>query len=169
VLFVLTADSLAGVLPTIRSRCVSFAVAPAAPDACAAYCAQRGVEPKEAAMLADIFDGHIGTVLAAAQDPARHERLEAARRLAEAAATHDAYEAGALLVPYEKDKAGAIALLRDFAALAAAGLRQSRYSPLQGPAAQKAVRAANEACTQLGANQNVRLVLTVLAVRLGRV
>jgi DNA polymerase-3 subunit delta' len=169
VLFVLTADSLAGVLPTIRSRCVSFAVAPAAPDACAAYCAQRGVEKKEAAMLADIFDGHIGTVLAAAQDPARRERLAAARRLAEAAAAHDAYAAGALLVPYEKDKLGAIALLRDFAALAAAGLRQSRYSPLQGPAAQKAVRAANEASTQLGANQNVRLVLTVLAVRLGRV
>ena len=28
VLFLLTADSLAGVLPTIRSRCVSFAIAP---------------------------------------------------------------------------------------------------------------------------------------------
>jgi DNA polymerase-3 subunit delta' len=148
---------------------VSFAVAPASPEACAAYCAQRGVEKKEAAMLADIFDGHIGTVLAAAQDPARRERLAAARRLAETAAAHDAYTAGVLLVPYEKDKTGAIALLRDFAALAAAGLRQSRNSPLQGQAAQKAVRAANEACTQLAANQNVRLVLTVLAVRLGRV
>ncbi|MFR9065813.1 MAG: hypothetical protein ACLVJH_01720 [Faecalibacterium prausnitzii] len=32
VLFLLTADSLAGVLPTIRSRCISFAVAPVSPD-----------------------------------------------------------------------------------------------------------------------------------------
>ena len=31
VLFLLTADSLAGVLPTIRSRCVSFAIAPVSP------------------------------------------------------------------------------------------------------------------------------------------
>ena len=35
VLFLLTADSLAGVLPTIRSRCVSFAVAPVSPEQCA--------------------------------------------------------------------------------------------------------------------------------------
>ncbi len=33
VLFLLTADSLAGVLPTIRSRCISFAVAPVCPGA----------------------------------------------------------------------------------------------------------------------------------------
>jgi DNA polymerase-3 subunit delta' len=169
VLFLLTADSLAGVLPTIRSRCVSFAVAPVDPAVCAAYCAKRGVAPKEAAMLAEVFDGQIGTVLAAAQSPARRECLAAARQLAEAAASHDAYTAGVLLAPYEKDKAGATALLCDFAALAAAGLRQSKYSPLQGQAAQKAIRAANEACMQLGANQNAKLVLTVLAMRLGRV
>ena len=42
VLFLLTADSLAGVLPTIRSRCVSFAVAPVSPEQCARYCAHRG-------------------------------------------------------------------------------------------------------------------------------
>ena len=32
VLFLLTADSLAGVLPTIRSRCISFAVATVSPE-----------------------------------------------------------------------------------------------------------------------------------------
>ena len=37
VLFIMTADSLAGVLPTIRSRCISFAVAPVSPEACARY------------------------------------------------------------------------------------------------------------------------------------
>ena len=44
VLFLLTADSLAGVLPTIRSRCVSFAVAPVSPEQCARYCAAQGVD-----------------------------------------------------------------------------------------------------------------------------
>ena len=42
VLFLLTADSLAGVLPTIRSRCISFAVAPVPPEQCARYCAAQG-------------------------------------------------------------------------------------------------------------------------------
>ena len=45
VLFLLTADSLAGVLPTIRSRCISFAVAPVPPEQCARYCAAQ-VNPK---------------------------------------------------------------------------------------------------------------------------
>ena len=42
VLFLLTADSLAGVLPTIRSRCVSFAIAPVSPADCARYCTAHG-------------------------------------------------------------------------------------------------------------------------------
>ena len=63
VLFIMTADSLAGVLPTIRSRCISFAVAPVSPEACARYCTARGVEKKDAALYSELFDGHIGTVL----------------------------------------------------------------------------------------------------------
>ena len=43
VLFLLTADSLAGVLPTIRSRCISFAVAPVSPADCARYCTAQGL------------------------------------------------------------------------------------------------------------------------------
>lgn len=168
VLFLLTADSLAGVLPTIRSRCVNFAVAPVSPAACAAYCAKHGVTKKDAQLLSEVFDGHIGTVLAAARDEARRQQLDTARRLAEAAAKQDSYTAAALLAPYEKDKAGASALLRDFASLTAAGLRGSKLSPLQGKEAMRAIRAANEAVQQLAGNGNVKLTLTVLAVRLGK-
>ena len=57
VLFLLTADSLAGVLPTIRSRCVSFAVAPVSPEQCARYCAAQGVDKKTAALYSELFDG----------------------------------------------------------------------------------------------------------------
>ena len=42
VLFLLTADSLAGVLPTIRSRCISFAVAPVSPPIAPATAPHRG-------------------------------------------------------------------------------------------------------------------------------
>ena len=47
VLFLLTADSLASVLPTIRSRCVSFAVAPVSAADCTRYCAAQGVDKKQ--------------------------------------------------------------------------------------------------------------------------
>ena len=135
VLFIMTADSLAGVLPTIRSRCVSFAVAPVSPEQCARYCAAQGVDKKTAALYSELFDGHIGTVLAAAQDEARTAQVEKALQLAKAAADRDSYAAAVLLAPYEKDKAGAAALLTDFRAVAAAGLRQSPHAPVQGDAA----------------------------------
>jgi DNA polymerase-3 subunit delta' len=97
VLFLLTADSLAGVLPTIRSRCISFAVAPVSPEECARWCIGQGVDKKQARLYSELFDGHIGTVLAAARDDARREQVEKALTLAKAAAAHDSYAAAVLL------------------------------------------------------------------------
>ena len=165
VLFLLTADSLAGVLPTIRSRCISFAVAPVPPEQCARYCAAQGVDKKPAALDSELFDGHIGTVLAAAQDEARTAQVEKALQLAKTAADHDSYAAAVLLAPYEKDKAGAAALLTDFRAVAAAGLRQSLHAPVQGDAARRALRLADAAIQRLGAQVNPKIVLSVFAAK----
>ena len=164
-MFLLTADSLAGVLPTIRSRCVSFAVAPVSPEQCARYCAAQGVDKKTAALYSELFDGHIGTVLAAAQDEARTAQVEKALQLAKAAADRDSYAAACLLAAYEKDKAGAAALLTDFRAVAAAGLRQSPHAPVQGIAAQRALRLAEAAIQRLGAQVNPKIVLSVFAAK----
>lgn len=166
VLFLLTADSLAGVLPTIRSRCISFAVAPVAPEACVRYCTAQGVAPQEAELLAELFDGHIGTVLTAARDEARRHQVEQARALAQAAAARDSYAAAMLLAPYEKDKTGAVGILNDFRALAAAGLRESELSPLRGLAAQRALALARAAIERLGEQVNGKIVLAGFAARL---
>ena len=165
VLFLLTADSLAGVLPTIRSRCISFAVAPVPPEQCARYCAAQGVDKKTAALYSELFDGHIGTVLAAARDEARREQVDRALALAKAAAARDSYAAAVLLAAYEKDKAGASALLADFRAVAAAGLRDSPHSPVEGETARKALGAADAAMQQIGAQVNPKIVLSVLAAK----
>ena len=165
VLFLLTADSLAGVLPTIRSRCISFAVAPVSPEDCARYCTAQGVGAKDAALYSALFDGHIGTVLAAARDEARREQVDRALALAKAAAARDSYAAAVLLAAYEKDKAGASALLADFRAVAAAGLRDSPHSPVEGETARKALGAADAAMQQIGAQVNPRIVLSVLAAK----
>ncbi len=165
VLFLLTADSLAGVLPTIRSRCISFAVAPVSPEDCARYCTAQGVGAKDAALYSALFDGHIGTVLAAARDEARREQVDRALALAKAAAARDSYAAAVLLAAYEKDKAGASALLADFRAVAAAGLRDSPHSPVAGETARKALGAADAAMQQIGAQVNPKIVLSVLAAK----
>ena len=165
VLFLLTADSLAGVLPTIRSRCISFAVAPVSPEDCARYCTAQGVGAKDAALYSALFDGHIGTVLAAARDEARREQVDRALALAKAAAARDSYAAAVLLAAYEKDKAGASALLADFRAVATAGLRDSPHSPVEGETARKALGAADAAMQQIGAQVNPKIVLSVLAAK----
>ena len=165
VLFLLTADSLAGVLPTIRSRCISFAVAPVSPEDCARYCTAQGVGAKDAALYSALFDGHIGTVLAAARDEARREQVNRALALAKAAAARDSYAAAVLLAAYEKDKAGASALLADFRAVAAAGLRDSPHSPVEGETARKALGAADAAMQQISAQVNPKIVLSVLAAK----
>lgn len=165
VLFLLTADSLAGVLPTIRSRCISFAVAPVSPEDCARYCTAQGVGAKDAALYSALFDGHIGTVLAAARDEARREQVDRALALAKAAAARDSYAAAVLLAAYEKDKAGASALLADFRAVSAAGLRDSPHSPVEGETARKALGAADAAMQQISAQVNPKIVLSVLAAK----
>ncbi len=94
--FSLTADSLAGVLPTIRSRCISFAVAPVSPPI-APLLHRTGVDSKDAALYSELFDGHIGTVLDAARDEARRAQVDRALALAKAAAAQDSYAAAVLL------------------------------------------------------------------------
>ena len=159
VLFLLTADSLAGVLPTIRSRCVSFAIAPVSPADCARYCTAHGVDKKTAALYS-------GTVLTVARDKVRTEQVDKAMELARAAQAGDSYTAAVLLAPYEKDKAGAAALLRDLRAVAAAGLQGSPRAPVQGRQAQRTLRLAEAAIQRLGAQVNPKIVLTVFAARL---
>jgi DNA polymerase-3 subunit delta' len=138
-------------------------VAPVSPEQCARYCAAQGVDKKTAALYSELFDGHIGTVLAAAQDEARTAQVEKALQLAKAAADRDSYAAACLLAAYEKDKAGAAALLTDFRAVA--GLRQSPHAPVQGDAARRALRLADAAIQRLGAQVNPKIVLSVFAAK----
>ena len=141
VLFLLTADSLAGVLPTIRSRCISFAVAPVSPEECTQWCIGQGVDKKQARLYSELFDGHIGTVLAAARDDARREQVEKALTLAKAAAAHDSYAAAVLLAAVIEAVSGlsidgfvglAVSL---FILYSGAKLAKETISPLLGEAA----------------------------------
>ena len=153
-------------LPTIRSRCVSFAVAPVSPEQCARYVPPRqGDGQKERPRCTANCRRAHWYGAAAAQDEARTAQVEKALQLAKAAADRDSYAAACLLAAYEKDKAGAAALLTDFRAVAAAGLRQSPHAPVQGIAAQRALRLAEAAIQRLGAQVNPKIVLSVFAAK----
>ena len=78
----------------------------------------------------------------------------------------DSSTAAVLLAAYEKDKAAAAALLTDFRAVAAAGLRSSPRAPVQGTQARQAVRLADAALQRLGAQVNPKIVLSVFAAKL---
>ena len=83
--------------------------------------------------------------------------------LAKAAAAGDSYSAAVLLAAYEKDKAGAAALLTDLRAVAAAGLRRVSRAPVQGETARRTLAAADAAIQRLNAQVNPKITLTVLA------
>ena len=168
VTFLLTASSLAAVLPTIRSRCASMELAPLPPAACAAYCEKQGVPREDAVRFSALFDGHIGTVLRLARDANRRARLDTACAIAEAAAKRDAYTVGALLANLEKDKAEAVEVLENIAILAAAGLNGTAACPLSPDASARVIRIADAARADLGANVNIKAALTLAAIRFSR-
>lgn len=169
VLFLLTANSQAAVLATIRSRCAVYAVAPVSPADCAAWLRQNcpGCQP-DGHFLSVLYDGHIGTALAVATDPARAKLLQAARQWAALAAGGDEYGLLCALAAFEKDKAGALTALRDLSCLAAATFKEPGFCPLPPEKAGQAILRADDAAAALAANGNAKLVLTNLAVRLAR-
>ncbi len=112
---------------------------------------------------------NIGTVLAVAKTPKRKANLEIAQKLAAAAHKGDAYTAGALLVPFEKDKAALAVFLGDFIAFVGAGLYGTAPDTLHGRAAARAIRAVSVLQTQIAANVNTKAALTLFAIRLGKV
>jgi len=104
-----------------------------------------------------------------AQNKERRAQLDQALTLARAAAAGDAYAAAVLLAGYEKDKAAAAALLTDLLAVAAAGLRNAPSAPVQGDAARRTLAAASQALERLAAQVSPKAVLSVLAIKLGRI
>lgn len=163
VLFILTAGSLAQVMPTIRSRCGIYTIAPVSQSDCAA--ALKGVSHEQARELAAIYDGHIGTCLEALSGHRRNS-LAQARLLADHIAQGDEYSALALLAPYEKERAELTLLLKDLACLAAASLRQPGITPMTPNQAANAITQSGDAQDKLRRNISGRLVTTAFAARL---
>ena len=167
VLFLLTASSAAGVLPTIRSRCAAYTIAPVPGPECAAALRRRlpRLTRDQADDLAFLYEGHIGLGLAAADQPDVREALARAREFAALAAQGDAYRALALVTKLERDKTAAAALLEQLAFVCSAALRRPGYAGLEAKRAALLLRACGAARDALRANGNLRLTLAVFAAQ----
>ena len=110
-------------LPTIRSRCAAYTIAPVPGPECAAALRRRlpRLTRDQADDLAFLYEGHIGLGLAAADQPDVREALARAREFAALAAQGDAYRALALVTKLERDKTAAAALLEQLAFVCSAG------------------------------------------------
>ena len=171
VLFLLTAPSAATVLPTIRSRCAAYTVAPVPADECCALLGSRGVPAPMTQELSFLYEGHIGKALQVFADADTRALLTSAKKLLEHAARQDTYRALALLTGYEKNREGFAALLWQLEQLCSAVLRRPAYGAdacggLTPDAAARALQAVYSAKKDLTANGNLKLILAVLAADL---
>ncbi|WP_294500062.1 hypothetical protein [uncultured Gemmiger sp.] len=163
VLFLFTAASAAAVLPTIRSRCAAYTIAPVPGEECAAVLRQHlpALTRDAADDLAFLYEGHIGLGLAAVQQPDIREALDRARTFAGYARQQDSYRALALTARMEKDRAAAGAFFQQLAFVGSAALRRPGYGGLEADRAAVLLRAAGKAREALRANGNLRLLLAV--------
>lgn len=167
-LFVLTAPGEAAVLPTLRSRCCAYTLAPVSEAVCAAYLKREFPRETETERYAALFGGKIGAARACLASGQGRALLEDALRLAELAQQRDVYGALALLAHYEKERARALELLALLGHVCAAALRgaQAARSPLDAARAAWCGAQAARAEEQLRGNGNTKLTLTCLAARL---
>ena len=165
-LFILTANSAAAVLPTIRSRCAQYTFSPVPAAECEAYLRREHPHCPDPALMAALFGGCIGKAAKAVSDPHRAALLADARAMAAATAGGKEYDLLVLLAGYEKDRADALALLELFVLLCDAALTAPGLEGLSAPMAAAAIRRAQAAAKALGGYVNTRLVLTNLGIDL---
>ena len=161
VLFIFTAPSEASVLPTIRSRCCAYSLAPVTAQECRAYLAARFPAERELDALCRIFEGRIGSAVRVLGDAAERQALADARSLARAVARRDVYAAMQLLAKAERDRAASRRLLALFSSVFAASLAGG--GELAPADAARGARQAARTDALLAANVNGKLALTCLA------
>ena len=173
VLFVLTATSAATVLPTIRSRCAAYTIAPVPTDECAALLTREGLPARLARELAFLYEGHIGTALQAFRNDTFKATLGLAKELCSYAAQNDTYRTLVLVTKYERDRESFLALLWQLDQLCSAVLRHPAYGAEQcgGLTPDRAARILQvSAATRktVTGNGNLRLAVAVFAAETAR-
>lgn len=168
VLFVLTAPDAACVLPTVRSRCCAYSLAPVGEEACAAYLKRCFPAIRGAGRYAALFGGRIGSAKKTLASAEGRALLADALALCAACEARDTYAALVIFARHESGRAGACALLALLRTACGAALRgaQEALVPVSAQRAAVCAEAATRSTRLLQGNVNTKLVLTACAARI---
>ncbi|MDD3429118.1 MAG: AAA family ATPase [Oscillospiraceae bacterium] len=166
VLFILTANSPAALLLTIRSRCNCYSLMPPTVSQCIAWLQSYAKNQRDISLLATVYNGRIGSCKAVCDSSSRRQLLEKALKAVEAVNMADTYTLLCMFAQLEKDKQQVLLLLQDMIDICAAGLLGQTavgLCQITSAAAAKIIPLLNDAALQINANANLKLVLSVLA------
>lgn len=168
VVFILTTDSEASILPTIRSRCAVYTLSPLSVREVAATLAQNGVSVANAKLLCSVYGGRLGCCLKSSQKE-RLAQLADAVKFASAAAAKDSYAMlciTAFLIN-KKDRQSIAVFLQDTADVLSAVLSGTEVPGVKADmaAAARCLAPVNAALIELAANANQKLLVTLLCAR----
>lgn len=170
VLFILCAKNAAAVMPTIRSRCCIYNIAPPSVNECTRYLKENGVKlsDEDIENAADIYGGRIGCCMELAESRKRLDIFKQALQLYGACENGDEYGINCLLAGYEKDKQGALCILSDAVRVFETEAKKSAENGRKKTCMQAAEAAENTQNAIFAINQNgsVKLVLCNLAAQL---
>lgn len=171
VVFLLTADSESSILPTIRSRCAVYTLAPVPLEICTKQLCQQQISVQDADFLCAVYGGALGSCLKSGS-PKRLCALRQALTAANGAANRQAYPVLAATAPFlnkkEKDKAGLAQFLQDLQDLLGAAFGGGAVPGMQVSQedAARMLLAVREARLELAANGSLKLLCALLAARL---
>ncbi len=170
VLVLLTANSTAAVLPTIRSRCAAYTLAPVPLESCAAALREENnaLSQEQAEDLAFLCGGLLGTARRALQNPEQKALLQRAAEICRSAARRDAYRVQALLSGVERERETAGQLLDWLDLLCGAALRRPGFASLDPERAAAIRQADQQARFAIQRNGNLRLLLCVAGIQMTR-
>lgn len=166
VLFILTSQSAAAVLPTIRSRCCSYTLAPVSVQECSSFITNNYKNIQDAERLSQIYGGRIGCCVAVITDERARASLDKALELCDYCEQDNEYAISALLSAYEKNKAFAQKLIENARAIMSAALRGTENTGISQRKAALALPALYEADKLFRRNVGDKLIFTNLAIQL---
>ena len=155
-------------LETVRSRCVTFSLAPPEREEAAQYIMNVAKRPAgEVYAALDAAGGNIGRALDSLEDGGTQADRKAAHRLLELTATGNVYGMLELLYGYDRDRKGIIRLFEALKSVLAGYARNpsSASSGFETAALIKLYAVVNELSEDLDRNCNIRLLFSNICVK----
>lgn len=166
VLFLLTASSTAVVLPTIRSRCCVYQIAPVSLQQCIDFTARQVQNHQMCTLVSRAMGGKIGSVLRILQKEQDQKMFEHAKQAAQAIEQKEEYVILTVFSHYEKERQETLQMLSYLASICSASWQMQQQNQNTKNRTMNAVEKIYRAMELLQEKGNIKLTLTCLGADL---